>query len=132
MDFQRFIDQYDYAGSIILLEGKRAVLPADELALTDLARLLAATMKYARFRSGNASGADAFFAAGISSVDASRMEVIVPYSGHRKANSKGYLVHALDDLDLAAEPDVVYHSKQHKNAERFIDRMWTAAATAMQ
>jgi hypothetical protein len=122
VDFQRFIDQYDFAGSIILLEGKRAVRNEDEPHLQALGRLLAGNMKLARFRSGNAPGSDALFAAGVSAVDASRMEVIVPYSGHRKANSKGYQVHALDELNLAAEPEVVYHSKQHKNTERFIDR----------
>lgn len=122
MTFQSFVNQYDFTGAVILLEGKRAVLPQDEAAVQEIGRLLAATMQLARFRSGNAPGSDALFAAGVSAVDAARMEVIVPYSGHRKASSKGYLIHALDELDLAAEPEVVYHSRQHRNAEKFVDR----------
>lgn len=122
MDFHSFTNQYDYTGAIILLEGKRNVAPDDEWALERLGRLLAGTMNRARFRSGNAPGSDALFAAGVSVIDASRMEVIVPYAGHRKETSKGYLIHALDELDLAAEPEIVYHSKQHRNAEKFVDR----------
>jgi hypothetical protein len=122
MNFQEFITQQDYPGAVILLEGKRAVLDEDAALLEKLGRLLAESMKEAVFRSGNAPGADAYFAAGVSAVNSARMQVIVPYSGHRKASSTGYRIYSLDDIDVAEEPEVVYHSKQNKKAEKSVDR----------
>jgi hypothetical protein len=39
---------------------------------------------YLRFRSGNAEGSDEAFSAGVSEVDASRLQVIAPYASHRQ------------------------------------------------
>ncbi len=122
MTFQEFISAYDRPGAIILLEGKRAVREVDAPLLVKIGSLLAREMQHASFRSGNAPGADALFAAGVAAVSAQRMEVIVPYSGHRKASSAGYQVYSLDDIDVAEEPEVLYHSRQNKNAERYVDR----------
>ncbi len=121
MHFADFIKQYDQKNCIILLEGKRKVLPGDEPLLIALAEKLASNMKHARFRSGNASGSDELFAQGVSKVDASRMEVILPYSGHRRQKSLGYLTHSLDDLDLAAEPEVTYHTRSNRRNVKLID-----------
>ncbi len=122
MDFRQFIAEYDYPGSVILLEGKRAVRDEDVLMLTGIGKLLAQTMQHAAFRSGNAPGADAYFSEGVSLVDSSRMQVIVPYSGHRQKSSSGYQVYSLDDISVAEEPEVMYHSKQNKSAEKHVDR----------
>ncbi len=116
-----FLEKYDHPGAVILLEGKRKVLAEDESLLEALGEKLCLAMKHARFRSGNASGADVLFAGGIAKVDPDRMEVIVPYSGHRKQNNQGYRTHSLDDISLAAEPEVTYHTKSNAGAARLVD-----------
>ena len=119
--FSDFILNYDHPNSIILLEGKRKVRPEDELQLILLGEKLCHEMKHARFRSGNAPGSDELFAQGISKVDASRMEVILPYSGHRNKSNQGYAVHALNEINLAAEPEVTYQTKINRKNSKFID-----------
>lgn len=121
MHFSDFIVHYDKPDTIILLEGKRKVLPQDEFLLIALGEKLCSVMKYARFRSGNASGSDELFAQGVSKVDASRMEMILPYSGHRKQKSQGYATHSLDNLDLAAEPEITYHTRSNRRNVKLID-----------
>ena len=121
MHFIDFIHQFDKTKVIILLEGKRKVLPEDGPLLIALGEKLCSEMKHARFRSGNASGSDELFAQGVSKVDASRMEVILPYSGHRKQKSQDYTTHSLDDLDLAAEPEIAYHTRSNRRNVKLID-----------
>jgi len=121
MHFSEFILKYNKPGIIILLEGKRSVLPEDNALLIALGEKLASEMKYVRFRSGNASGSDELFAQGVSKVDATRMEVILPYSGHRRHKSMGYSTHSLDDVDLAAEPEVTYHTRSNRRNVKLID-----------
>ena len=58
MTLSEFISRFDYANSVVLLEGKRNVLPADAEKLTALGRLLATNTRLMTFRSGNAAGAD--------------------------------------------------------------------------
>ncbi|MBK8624434.1 MAG: hypothetical protein IPN86_02290 [Saprospiraceae bacterium] len=90
MTFDQFIDQYDYEGSIILLEGKRNVPKDAQAQLISLGYLLAQNMKYATFRSGNANGADLYFSQGVASVNKQRLEVVIPFDGHRsKSNIAG-------------------------------------------
>jgi len=119
--FKDFLIKYDYPGSIILLEGKRNVLTQDASLLVDLGELLCKRLQNAIFRSGNASGSDELFAKGVSKVDATRMEIIVPYTGHRKKSAIGYNTHSLNDINLAAEPEVTYHTKSNKKNEKLID-----------
>jgi hypothetical protein len=121
MDFPTFLKTYDLPGSVILLEGKRNVLPEDIPRLIALGKKLCSEMQHARFRSGNAPGSDELFAEGVSAVDPHRMEVIVPYSGHRKKNSRGYHTHSLDDISLAAEPEVTYHTKSNPRTAKLVD-----------
>lgn len=74
---------------VILLEGRREI-PADmAIAARKIAGLLAGRFPAMRFRSGNASGSDEAFAEGIRGHDASRLEVFVPYDGHRRAAAEG-------------------------------------------
>jgi hypothetical protein len=116
-----FLQTYDHPNSIILLEGKRLVVEEDRRLLTALGEMLCRTMKHATFRSGNAPGADELFANGVSKVDSSRMEVILPYSGHRKQANRGYDFHALDQLTLASEPEVTYETKSANRNKKLVD-----------
>ena len=118
MTFEEFINQYDQDGSIILVEGKRNVLESDKIKLIELGKLLASKSSKMIFRSGNADGADQYFSEGVSSVDKTRMQVITPYSGHRKKTNQAYETIALDTINLAHEPDVVYQSKSNKKTEK--------------
>ncbi len=121
LSLAEFIRKYDFPGSVILLEGKRNVLPQDEQLLSALGEKLCRMMRHARFRSGNAPGSDELFSKGVSNVDPNRLEVIVPYTGHRKKQSQGYVTHSLDDISLAAEPEVTYHTKFDSRKSKLID-----------
>jgi hypothetical protein len=120
LTLQDLINNYDHPGSIILLEGKRNVLPGDETALTNLGGLLCRRMKHATFRSGNAPGSDELFSRGVAHVDKHRLEIIVPYSGHRKKAARGYNARSLDEINLAAEPEVTYHTKSNRKNQKLI------------
>jgi hypothetical protein len=80
--FKDFIEKFDQPGSIDLLEGKRIVKPDDEDKLILVGKMLAENSKHITFRSGNAKGADELFSKGVCSVDASRLEVITPFTDH--------------------------------------------------
>lgn len=122
MTLQEFINQYDTPNSIVLLEGKRNILEADKEKLTTLGRLLATKTKNMIFRSGNAEGADQLFSDGVTEVDTKRLQVITPYTGHRVKTNKAYETISLDEINIAAEPDVVYQSKSNKKTEKLIDQ----------
>lgn len=115
------LEDYDQQGSIILLEGKRVVLAEDQPLLIALGEVLCREMKYARFRSGNAPGSDELFTRGVANVDPGRIEVIVPYTGHRSQQSYAYQTHSLDDISLAAEPEVTYHTKSSSSRAKLVD-----------
>jgi hypothetical protein len=68
---------------VILLEGRRSIPDADARMATNLARRLAQRYPRLKFRSGNATGTDDAFSAGVAQVDASRLQVIAPYPSHR-------------------------------------------------
>lgn len=122
MTLKDFIKQFDKNNSIILLEGKRNVLEADKEKLTALGRLLASTTKSMIFRSGNAEGSDQLFSDGVTAVDNKRLQVITPYSGHREKTNQAYKTISLDEINIAAEPKVVYQSKSNKKTEKLIDQ----------
>jgi hypothetical protein len=122
MDLQEFIKMYDYPGSIVLLEGKRTVLEKDKAYLTELAYQLAKNSKHIVFRSGNAGGSDELFAEGVAKVDAKRMEVVIPYTGHRKKANQNYSTHALDQLQIAEEPQLINYSLQNKGMKQQVQR----------
>lgn len=122
MTLQEFINQFDTPNSIVLLEGKRNILEADKEKLTSLGRLLATKTKNMIFRSGNAEGADQLFSDGVTEVDIKRLQVITPYTGHRVKTNKAYETISLDEINIAAEPEVVYQSKSNKKTEKLIDQ----------
>ena len=122
MTLKDFIKKFDKVNSIILLEGKRNVLDADNEKLTALGRLLASRTTKMIFRSGNAEGSDQLFSDGVTEVDNKRLQVIIPYSGHRQKTNYAYDTISLDDINIAAEPEVVYQSKSNKKMEKLIDQ----------
>jgi len=122
MTLETFIRLYDQTDAVVLLEGKRDVLEADKAKLIALGQLLASRTRQMIFRSGNADGADQFFSEGVSSVDAKRLQVITPYTGHRQKTNLAYETFNLDDINIAAEPEVVYQSKGNKKMEKLIDQ----------
>lgn len=71
---------------VILLEGTRQLPAADRPALGALGRLLATALPQAVFRTGNATGADEAFAAGVAGVDARRLQLVLP--NHRMGRSR--------------------------------------------
>ena len=122
MTLKEFINHFDKANSIVLLEGKRDVSEVDKEKLTALGRLLASKSRKMIFRSGNAEGSDQLFSDGVAAVDNQRLQVITPYSGHRQKTNKAYDTISLDDINIATEPEVVYQSKSNKKTEKLIDK----------
>ena len=122
MTLKEFIKQFDKPNSIVLLEGKRKVLEADKEKLTALGKLLASKTKNMTFRSGNAEGSDQLFSDGVTAVDNKRLQVVTPYSGHRKKTNQAYNTISLDNINLVSEPEVVYQSKSNKKMEKLIDK----------
>ncbi len=122
MTLTEFISLHDKENSVVLLEGKRNVRDEDKSKLTQLGKLLASKTKNIIFRSGNATGADQFFSLGVASVSYERLQVITPYTDHRKKTNQAYSTISLDDIDIAAEQDVVLQSKLNKKTETLIDK----------
>jgi hypothetical protein len=122
MLLKEFIKEYDKVGTIVLLEGKRNVLPNDEEKLVKLGKILAENTKYMHFRSGNAKGADLFFSRGVVSVDKSRLQLITPYSGHREELNLSQETISLDSINIAAESDLIYQTKQNKKIGNLVDK----------
>jgi hypothetical protein len=122
MTLKEFLTLYDCEGSIVLLEGKRNVLDHDKPRLERLGEILAKNSKHILFRSGNADGADLFFASGVIKVDYTRLQVITPYKGHRSSANKAYDTISLENINLPNETDVIYHSKSNKKTHGLIDK----------
>jgi hypothetical protein len=96
---------------IILLAGSRNVPAVHQKKLTQLASFLAMSFPHALFRSGNADGSDTFFAEGVNAVDPSRMQLVTPTKGHRKAHRHpvNYAVE-VDRVSLVQEEALAYHT----------------------
>ena len=122
MTLNEFISNFDTENSIVLLEGKRNVLPEDQEKLFALGKLLATRTTKMIFRSGNADGSDQFFSDGVTAVDHKRLQVIVPYTGHRQKTNKAYNTISLDDIKIASDREVVMQSKNNKKTEKLIDK----------
>ena len=122
MTLAEFTIQYNSKNTIILLEGKRNVLESDNEKLIQLGNLLATNLPLAKFRSGNADGADFYFSQGVLAVAPERLQVITPYANHRQKANKAYETISLDQIDLANEPEVVYQSKSNKKTKSLIDK----------
>jgi hypothetical protein len=89
------------ASPVILLEGTRQLPAEKRQALADVGRRLAEAFPQAVFRSGNATGTDEAFAAGVATVPGSMLQLVLPTPGmgrSRRPTSATCL--ALDDLPL--------------------------------
>lgn len=123
MTFSNFISQFDKPGSIVLLEGKREVLESDAPKLVQIGALLVQQTTHITFRSGNAAGADELFCSQIAHSSPHRLQLITPYTNHRKKKA-GYSIEntlSLDSIDLASEPELVYGSKIGNRNDKLID-----------
>jgi hypothetical protein len=69
---------------LILVEGRRSIPEISARRAKRVACLLARRFPRLRFRSGNATGADEAFAAGIIATAPERLEIIAPYASHRR------------------------------------------------
>ena len=69
---------------VILIEGRRTITPEAGASARRVSACLAKCFPHLKFRSGNASGDDEAFAAGVFAVAPERMQIIAPYGGHRK------------------------------------------------
>jgi len=84
---------------IVLLEGTRNVPESEKLKLIKFTENLSSTFPEAIFRSGNASGSDELFAKGVESIDAFRMQQVLPYpNANKKRLHKHSPVISLADL----------------------------------
>ena len=89
------------ATPVILLEGTRQLPVEKRPVLADVGRKLAKAFPLAVFRSGNATGTDEAFAAGVATVPGSKLQLVLPTPGmgrSRRPTSATCL--ALDDLSL--------------------------------
>jgi hypothetical protein len=121
MTFEEFIQQFDFEGSVILLIGKRKVFEDDVPLLINLGRKLALNTKYAKFRSGNAAGADELFIKGVEEVSPERIELVVPYKNHRKKNNTYGYVQSVED-ELLSEPSPLLNYTRENWDHRLVDR----------
>ena len=127
MTLDEFIQKYDFPGSVVLLEGKRDVADVDKPKLIDLGKLLTEKARHMIFRSGNADGADYYFSIGVTEIDADRLEVIIPYSGHRKKANIANKTYDLDNIDLNNEKDVIDQSVKNKKLKNLISEYVSGA-----
>jgi hypothetical protein len=121
MTLTEFLSAHDRPGAVTLLEGKRKVLAQDVAKLEMLGRRLAASSHHMQFRSGNAPGADHHFSLGVAEVDASRLQVIIPYTSHRSASNLAARTYSLDDVDLLQEPELVYATRETRSMASLVD-----------
>lgn len=109
MNLARFTELVDQsADPLVLLEGRREIDGTMAAAATRFAAFLARRFPRLRFRSGNAPGSDLAFAAGVASVDASRLELVLPYTGHRRGQiPPGANTSSWDDATSAEARDAI-------------------------
>jgi len=93
------LNKINLDNKIILLEGTRKVPESEQSKLIKFTEYLAVTFPEAIFRSGNASGSDELFAKGVESIDAFRMQQVLPYpNANKKRLHKHSPVISLADL----------------------------------
>jgi hypothetical protein len=108
---------------VILIEGTRKLPASDVELLRRTAARLARCLPSAVFRTGNAEGSDTAFAAGVSDVDAARLEYVLPTQGmgRRRRHGEAGAV-SLEALPRAAEEAVARATcDASPAAERLID-----------
>lgn len=92
---------------VILLEGRRTIPPDFYGRAQGVGSMLALRYPTARFRFGNAEGADEAFSKGVASVDSSRLQIVGPYRNHRKkACFEGAAYDSPESLPMKLEEDI--------------------------
>jgi hypothetical protein len=110
---------------VILLEGRREIPPEFALRARDTGRFLAARFPRATFRSGNASGSDEAFSAGVAEVDPTRLHIVTPSPNHRmRARLAGAVFDSLTDLSEAQRLLLAEASIAATPANRGLIRAW--------
>lgn len=100
--FQHLVEASE--NPVILLEGTRAVEEEMGAQLSIFAAQLATQFPRAIFRSGNADGADSYFAQGMAKIDPIRLQLVVPQASHRRANRPaGAAIFSLDNVEDDAD-----------------------------
>lgn len=84
---------------LVLLEGRREIPLEIAASARRLAYLLALHFPAMRFRSGNAGGTDEAFANGVRDCDSARLELFLPYEGHRQGSAVGSRFLSPDSLN---------------------------------
>jgi hypothetical protein len=69
---------------VILIEGRRSISSQAAASARMAASFLAGRFPQLKFRSGNASGSDEAFTAGVLAISPERLQIIAPYASHRK------------------------------------------------
>jgi len=59
------------------------------------------------------------------------LQVITPYCGHRRKTNLGHQTIALDDVDLANEPDIICHTQNSSSVAPLIDGFLKAGDNAL-
>ena len=94
------LQKLNLENKVVLLEGTRKVPDDLKNELINFTTGLASDYPNAIFRSGNAAGSDELFAKGIESIDAKRMQQVLPYpNANKKRLHKDSPVISLADLN---------------------------------
>jgi hypothetical protein len=92
---------------VVLLEGRRNIPNEFAIRAESMGRQLASKFPTLRFRSGNATGTDEAFSAGIASLDAARLHIVAPYASHRKKYRYAEATYDSPDTLTQVEEDAV-------------------------
>lgn len=71
-------------------------------------------------------GPDQLFSQGASIIDCSRLQVITPYTGHRKKTNLAKHTISLDEVAIVEATGVIYQPKSNKKTENLIDQLVAA------
>ena len=120
MTLDEFIELYDRPGVVVLFFGKRKILLPEAVHVHKLGKLLVSKTQHILFRSGNAKGADEAFINGVAEVD--RVQLVIPWNGHRKSEREGYQFYSLDDLTILNEDRAAYTAFTNQRNARLVTR----------
>jgi hypothetical protein len=114
MTYQQFTDIIESSEHpVILVEGTRSLPESDIELLASFTKKLANKYPDIKFRTGNADGSDSAFAKGVCEVDATKLEYILPYAGHRKKHLHKDSYHvALNEIPPCKQEETVGDSLQ--------------------
>ena len=109
---------------VILVEGTRDLCESHIETLVEFGKRLATVYPHAVFRTGNAMGSDEAFAKGIKSVDSSRLQYVLPYTGHRQntIDSSSYQIAVTEISSETQEKAICYTSDSSPEYRTMIEK----------